>query len=395
MGCKRIVILGSTGSIGINTLKVVQRFPDRFKIIGLTAYNNLALLERQIKQFSPRYVAVSTKGIQRFKRHAAGRNVKILNAESDLSELVTLEGVDIVVIAMPGSAALGPFLSALQAGKTVAPANKEALVAAGDILMREAARHKATIIPVDSEQSAIFQCLNSQPHNKPRKVYLTASGGALLKIPRSQFDRLSVKQILQHPRWKMGRKITVDSATLMNKGFEIIEAGHLFRLPVDTIEVVVHPEAVVHSMVEFNDGTIIAQLGITDMRLPIQYALTYPERWGSGLKKMDFFALKQLTFQKPDLDRFPALGLALHAARRGGTLPSVLNAADEEAVDAFLSGRIAFSDIYRVIEKVVLRHNPVKEPTLQCILDADREARLEARKIIDNALTTSHGKHSQ
>jgi len=288
MGHKNVVILGSTGSIGINTLKVIERFPDQFKVVGLTAYNNFKLLERQIKWFAPTHVAASSRGIQYLRKNIRIKKTRVLSVTEDLERLVSLKSVDIVVIAMRGSAALQPFLSAVRAGKIIAPANKEALVIAGNFLMSEAKRYKATIIPIDSEQSAIFQCLEGKNRSELKKVHLTASGGALLNVPQSRFAKLSVRDILNHPRWKMGKKITVDSAMLMNKGFEIIEAAALFQLDVDQIEVVIHPEAIIHSMAEFQDGSIIAQLGITDMRLPIQYALTYPERWDSGLKKMNF-----------------------------------------------------------------------------------------------------------
>lgn len=382
MGLKRVVILGSTGSIGINALKVIERFPDKFKVVGLTAYNNFRLLEQQIKKFVPTYVAVSARGIPHLKKHIRPGKTRIWDVEEGLERLVTLNGVDIVVVAMRGSAALRPFLSAVRAGKTVAPANKEALVVAGDLLMREARQHKATIIPIDSEQSAIFQCLEGKSRDELKKIFLTASGGALLNVPKSRFADLSVRQILNHPRWKMGKKITVDSATLMNKGFEVIEAMVLFQLDVKQIEVVVHPEAIVHSMAEFKDGSIIAQLSITDMRLPIQYALTYPQRWESGLSGINFFELGQLTFQKPDLNKFPALSLAIYVGRKGGTLPSVLNAADEEAVEAFLNKKIGFLDIYKTVENVVRRHKVVKNPTLKRILEADQWAREEAERII-------------
>ena len=382
MKSKNIVILGSTGSIGVNTLKVVERFSNKFNVVGLTAYNNFKLLEKQIQKFQPKYVAASEKGRDYLKKNINVKTIKILNVEKDLAELVALKKVDLVIIAMRGSAALVPFLSALKAGKTVAPANKEALVVAGDIIMRTAKKYEAKIVPIDSEQSAIFQCLDGNNRKELNKVYLTASGGSLLNTPQSEFKNISVQKILAHPRWKMGKKITVDSAMLMNKGFEIIEAMHLFNLDVNDIEVVVHPEAIIHSMVEFKDGSIIAQLGITDMRLPIQYAMTYPERWQTGLKSMNFFQLQKLTFQKPNMKKFPSLALAIYAGKQGGTLPSVLNAADEEAVEAFLNHKINFLSIHKIVEKIVKTHTIVKNPKLQSILDADQWAREEARKAI-------------
>lgn len=247
--------------------------------------------------------------------------------------------------------------------------------------MAEAKRYNATIIPIDSEQSAIFQCLNGSNRGELKKVYLTASGGRLLNISKEKFNRLSKREILKHPRWKMGEKITVDSATLMNKGFEVIEAKNLFSLSVNQIEVVIHPEAVIHSMVEFIDGSVLAQLGVTDMRIPIQYALTYPKRWSSSLKPINFFELKKLTFLKPDYDKFPSLALALQVAREGGTLPSVLNAADEEAVECFLKGEIIFTKIYEIVERVVRKHRRIANPGLKEILEADQWAREEAKRI--------------
>ena len=381
MGVKNVVILGSTGSIGINTLKVIKRFPDRFKVIGLTAYNNVKTLEKQIKEFAPKYVAAGASGISYLRKNISSK-ITIFDVERDLAEIASLDEADIVVIGISGSAALKPFLSAVEKGKTVAPANKEALVIAGDMIMAQARKHKATIIPIDSEQSAIFQCLDGCDRRKIKSVYLTASGGPLYDVPSSKFDRLSVAQILDHPRWKMGKRITVDSATLMNKGFEVIEAKRLFGLDVNQIQVVIHPQAIIHSMVGFKDGSIMAQLGVTDMRLPIQYALTYPERLTSGLKDLDFFALKNLTFRKPDLHKFPALALAIDVAKKGGTLPSVLNAADEHAVNVFLNGGLKFTQIYKVVEKVIARHRVKPKPLLADILAADCWAREEAQKVI-------------
>jgi 1-deoxy-D-xylulose-5-phosphate reductoisomerase len=377
-----VAILGSTGSIGINTLKVIDRFSDRFKVVALTAYQNHELLAAQARRYTPEYVASAEAGVEYLKKNLNLRKVKICGIDQDLSMIASLSTVDIVVIAMRGSAALMPFLSAVRAGKTVAPANKEALVVAGDLIMSEARKHGAKVIPIDSEQSAIFQCLEGQDRKQLKKVHLTASGGTLRDVPRSRFDRLTVKQILNHPRWKMGPKITVDSASLMNKGFEVIEAQKLFGLKADEIEVIIHPEAIIHSMVEFQDGSVIAQLGITDMRLPIQYALTHPERLTTGLKGLDFAELKSLNFEKPDLKKFPSLKLAFYAAHRGGSLPCVLNAADEEAVEAFLAGKIKFTKIYAIVEKVVLSHKIKNNPDLKAILDVDAWARQEARKYI-------------
>jgi 1-deoxy-D-xylulose-5-phosphate reductoisomerase len=308
---------------------------------------------------------------------------KFFDVKKDLPELVAKADVDVVVIAMTGAAALEPFLAAVRAGKKVAPANKEALVMAGGILMKEARRHGAVIVPVDSEQSAIFQCLEGRDRKDLYQVHLTASGGALRALPRARHDKVSVRDILAHPRWKMGAKITVDSATLMNKGFEVIEAQRLFDLSIDKIKVLVHPEAIIHSMIEFVDGSILAQLGVTDMRLPIQYALTYPERLPVPLKRLDLVALKALTFEAPDLKKFPSLKLAYLAARRGGTAPAVLNAADEVAVDAFLKGSIKFTSIHTVVEKTLLKHVNVASPSLSDIQDADVWARYKAQEFVE------------
>ena len=379
---RNIVILGSTGSIGINTLKVIERFADRFNVVGLTAYNNYRLLEQQVRKFRPSHVAVNGRGVDYLRRHINTKATRILNVDADVDEIIRLRSADVIVVAMHGSAALKPFLTAVRTGKTVAPANKEALVSAGDILMREAKEHQAAIVPIDSEQSAIFQCLAGQDRVYLKKIYLTASGGALLNIAASRFDDLSVTQILKHPRWKMGKRITVDSASLMNKGFEVIEAKHLFGLAVEDIEVIVHPEAIIHSMVEFTDGSIVAQLGVTDMRLPIQYALTYPQRWKSGLRGIDFTRLRQLTFRKPDYKKFPSLALAIEVGRRGGTLPAVLNASDEMAVGAFLKRRLPFTGIHKLVERVVQKHKIVAAPSFSQILAADQWARQEAGRLI-------------
>ncbi len=375
----RVAILGSTGSIGLNTLKVVDYNPRHFQVAALSAYNNFKLLESQIRKYKPSHVAVGEEGLAHFKSIGI-RGVKFYPSK-DCARIASLKEVDVVVLAIRGSSALMPFLEALRAGKTVAPANKEALVIAGDLIMNEARKHQARIIPIDSEQSAIFQCLEGQK-SKPVFVHLTASGGPLREVRSKDFKRMTPKDILRHPRWKMGPKITVDSATLMNKGFEVIEAMHLFNLSCNQIKVLIHPEAIIHSMVEFADGSLLAQLGVTDMRLPIQYALTYPERLPTGLKDLDLAQLGSLNFQKPDLKKFPSLGLAFEAARLSGSMPAVLNAADEEAVEAFLRGKIDFLSIYKVVEKVVLRHTLIKNPSLQAILQADEWARQEARKII-------------
>ena len=382
---KRVLILGSTGTIGLNTLKVIENFPDRFKVVGLTAFNNVELLAQQVQQFKPDHVGIS--GARRSELEAYLKDIKISVWGAEQSaEMCSLKEVDVVVIGISGSAALEPFLQAARSGKMIAPANKEALVIAGDILMKEARASGAVIIPVDSEQSAIFQCLQGNRRQDLKKVYLTASGGALKDIPARMFDDLTVDKILDHPRWKMGRKITVDSATMMNKGFEVIEAQKLFDLTVDEIDVLVHPQAVIHSMVCFKDGSIMAQLGKTDMRIPIQYALTYPERWDSLLEDLDFYQFGQLNFEPPDLKKFPSLELALNVAREGGSLPCVLNAADEVAVEAFLMGKISFNSIYQIVESVVEQHRKEDVTSVENVMRIDEWARKRAEQEVFNML---------
>lgn len=376
---QRIAILGSTGSIGENTLKVVARYPKYFKVAALTAYTNVARLAQQVKAFKPKYVGVGDECIDQFHR-LGFKGVSVLSI-ADCDRLVSQPDIDTVVIAQRGSSALLPFLAAVRAGKRVAPANKEALVIAGQLIMQEAKKYQATVIPVDSEQSAIFQCIDGQAA-PIKRIHLTASGGALLNVPQTRFERMTVKDILSHPRWKMGPKITVDSATLMNKGFEVIEAQRLFGLGINQVNVVVHPEAIIHSMVEFDDGSWLGQLGVTDMRLPIQYALTYPKRLPTHLSTLDLVKLGQLTFRAPDLKRFPSLALAFEAAKKEGTAPAVLNAANEEAVDAFLQGRLSFTGIYKIVEKITTKHHVIKKPSLTAIMAADQQARHAARQLI-------------
>ncbi|MDP8264591.1 MAG: 1-deoxy-D-xylulose-5-phosphate reductoisomerase [Candidatus Aceula lacicola] len=379
---KKVAILGSTGSIGISTLKIIERFPKKFIVTALSAHNNVSLLEKQIKKFNPKYVALQKEKISDLRKRIGTCRVKIFDSGSEIASLVNRKDIDIVILGIQGRAALEPFLEATRCGKVIAPANKEALVMAGDIIMKEARKHKATVIPVDSEQSAIFQCLEGRDKSELKKVYLTASGGSLKNINQARFDKMTVNQILSHPRWSMGKKITVDSATLMNKGLEVIEAMRLFDLPAEKIEVIIHPESIIHSMVEFTDGAIIAQLGVTDMRIPIQYAMTYPKRMETGLAPLDFVKQKFLTFQRPDFKKFPSLKLCYDVARKSGSLPSVLNAANEEVVDAFLKKEIKFSQMYKIVQKVVRRHKTIKNPNLRMILESDRWAREQTRKEI-------------
>ncbi|MCX5713591.1 MAG: 1-deoxy-D-xylulose-5-phosphate reductoisomerase [Candidatus Omnitrophica bacterium] len=380
---KQLVILGSTGSVGQNTLEVVRRFPGKFQILGLSAYSNLGVLSRQVKEFRPRFVCVGLPELVAKLRAKIGPGIKIFAGGEGLCELVKAKPVGEVVVAITGSQALAPLLSAIEAGKDIVLANKEALVVAGPLVMRKVRQHKVALKPVDSEQSAIWQCLDKQDKKELKTIYLTASGGPFRSLSARELSAITVKHALKHPRWKMGRKISVDSATLMNKGLEVLEAMYLFGVGPETIKVIIHPEAIVHSMVEFIDGVIMAQLSATDMRIPIQYALTYPQRFAcDGLAGVDFLKLKQLEFQEPDFKKFPCLGLAYAAARRQGSAPCVLNAANEVAVDAFLNNRLPFTGLARVVEGVLARHRSINNPSLEDLMNQDAWARDEAERLI-------------
>lgn len=379
---KRIAVLGSTGSIGRNTLEVIKNFPDKFCVTALSTNSDIACLEKQIKLFCPKFVSVNDeKAALRLKARVAG-SVKILSGEEGLSYLCGLSEVDEVVLAVSGIAALAPLLAAIDSAKNVAMANKEALVAAGALVMPKAKSRGVRIIPIDSEQSAVWQCLDAEDAEKLKNIYLTASGGPFLRASRERMKKISLPSVLRHPRWRMGKKITVDSATLMNKGLEVIEAMFLFGVSPEKIKVLIHPEAIIHSMVEFIDGVVMAQLSVTDMRVPIQYAISYPERLPNRMQGIDFYRLKELHFHKPDTKRFPCLRLAYEAARKLGTMPCVLNAANEISVGEFLRGRLDFLDIPRVIERVINRHRNKTTPDLEDIRQADSWARQEAGIVI-------------
>jgi 1-deoxy-D-xylulose-5-phosphate reductoisomerase len=364
---KRLAILGSTGSIGRQTLQVVRNLPSRFRVVALTAGQNIDLLSRQIEEFRPSFVHC-----QAGQPHShSPADFEYLSPE----EIACHTEVDIVVVATSGKAGLTAVLSAVGAGKDVALANKESLVMAGDIITRETKASGARIFPVDSEHSAIWQCLRGEEQPVAR-VILTASGGPFRGYSPEELARVTASQALKHPSWQMGKKVTIDSATLMNKGLEIIEAHWLFDVPYDRIQVVVHPQSIIHSMVEFADGSIKAQMSYPDMRLPIQYALTYPERLPNAeLPRMDWSAVQKLTFEQPDPDRFPCLRLAVEAGKTGGTQPAVLCAADEVAVDLFLSGDIGFADIARLVGQVLAEHETITGPGLEDIISADGWAR--------------------
>ncbi|MBN2830825.1 MAG: 1-deoxy-D-xylulose-5-phosphate reductoisomerase [Candidatus Omnitrophica bacterium] len=379
---KNIAIFGSTGSIGKNTLSVIKRFPDKFRAVALSANSDIKTLSLQIEQFKPLFVCVRDEKAAFKLKKVLGRKTKIYSGQKGLLEFSQDKRIDQCVFAISGSAGLVPLLTAIKNKKDIALANKEALVMAGPIIMRMADKSKIKIIPVDSEQSAIWQCLQGEGRARLKIVYLTASGGPLLYEKKSSLKRVSILRVLNHPRWKMGKKITVDSATLMNKGLEFLEAMFLFNINHRMIKVLIHPEALIHSMVEFMDGVILAQLSRTDMRIPIQYALSYPERLANGFAGIDFYKLKSLNFSKPDISMFPCLSLAYQAARELGTLPAVMNAANEVAVEEFLNARIGFTAIPKIVEKVMLRHSNNLNPVLVDILDADTWARQEAGRFI-------------
>lgn len=379
---KRIAVLGSTGSIGRNTLEVIKNFPDRFCVTALSANSNIACLQRQIKLFRPKFVSVCDQKAALRLKSKVGSSVKILSGEEGLAYLCGLGGVDEVVLAISGIAALRPLLAAIDSAKTVAMANKEALVAAGPLVMRRANSRGVKIIPIDSEQSAIWQCLGAEDISRVENIYLTASGGPFARASAKRMKKISLPEVLRHPRWRMGKKITVDSATLMNKGLEVIEAMFLFGVGPGKIKVLIHPQAIIHSMVEFVDGVVMAQLSVTDMRIPIQYAISYPRRLPNRLGAIDFYKLKELHFDRPDTKRFPCLRLAYEAARELGTAPCALNAANEISVREFLRGKLDFLGIPRVIERVMNRHRNKINPGLEDILETDNRAREEAIRTI-------------
>ncbi|MGE5237949.1 MAG: 1-deoxy-D-xylulose-5-phosphate reductoisomerase [Chloroflexota bacterium] len=374
---KSLAILGSTGSIGRSALKVVAQFPDRFRVAGLTAGRNVRLLLEQIRATNPEIVAVSDHDSFRqlsamFRRR---KRPEILCGREGVEQVAQLTSADTVISAISGSAGLMPTIAAVRAGKALAIANKETLVMAGSILLSETEKYGASLLPVDSEHSAVFQCMNGEDPGSVRKVLLTASGGPFLNKSAAELRKVTPRDALKHPNWKMGEKITVDSATLMNKGLEVIEAFHLFRLPLEKIDVLVHPQSVIHALIEFNDGSYLAHLSRPDMRAPIAYALSWPDRLERVIEPIDWKRLSALTFLEPDTRRFPCLALAYEAIRAGGTMPAVLNAANEVAVNAFLNEAVRFRDIPAIIRKTMDFH--VSEPAddIETVVEADRWAR--------------------
>jgi len=368
-GVKKIAILGSTGSIGQQALDVIRALPNKFQVVALAGGKNLQLVKSQIREFQPKmfYSAVTP-------------DFSYEEGFLPMEEIASHPEVSLVIVATSGKAGLSPTLAALRAGKTVALASKEILVMAGEILIHEADLHQTQILPVDSEHSAIWQCLQGE-ESKAQRLFLTASGGPFYHYSQSQLSEVTSEQALQHPTWKMGRKVTIDSATLMNKGLEAIEAHWLFGIPFDSIEILIHPQCIIHSVVEFVDGSMKAQLSSPDMRLPIQYALSYPQRWpNSELPRLDWSKIQSLNFQPVDYDKFPCLKLALDAGRLGGTYPAVLCAADEVAVELFLNHSISFTDIAGIVQKTLEQHQNTAQPSLEEILAADAWAREHAER---------------
>ncbi|MDD4869777.1 MAG: 1-deoxy-D-xylulose-5-phosphate reductoisomerase [Kiritimatiellae bacterium] len=401
---KNIVILGSTGSIGKNALRVIESLPSKFKVIGLAVSQNYSAVLKQAEQFNVRHIAVADPSEAKACALKAPSGIMVHHGPSGVNELASLADADIVLCAVVGLSGLKPVMAAIRNGTDIALATKEVLVAAGDVVTKACAKSGSLLLPVDSEHSAIFQCLSAKGIKKGsniqhselnrkknhdygrridgsgvRKILLTASGGPFVE-KAVDFNKVTVRQALAHPTWDMGKKVTIDSATLMNKGLEIMEAHWLFSVPVDRIEVLVHPESIVHSMVEFNDGVVVAQMSVPDMRYAIQYALTYPERLDTGLPPLNLAKTEKLTFMEPDEARFPCLLLAREAAKRGGTMPAVLNAANEIAVQKFLKKEIRFSGIWRLVEKVMRKHRIIKDPDLDTVIDADTWARRTAKE---------------
>ena len=371
---KMLSILGSTGSIGTQTLDIVRANKEELRVGALAAGSNIDLLEKQIREFRPGLAAVyDEKKAEELRIRTADLNVKIAGGMDGVIEAAVYGDSDTVVTSMVGMIGIRPTVAAIKAGKNIALANKETLVCAGHIIMPMAEEYNVTILPVDSEHSAIFQSMNGENRKRISKILLTASGGPFRGKKREELSKMTVEDALKHPNWSMGRKITVDSATLVNKGLEVMEAGWLFDVPTDRIQVVVHPQSIIHSMVEYEDGAVIAQLGMPDMKLPIQYALFYPDRRFLDAKRVDFFSLKEITFEEPDTDTFRGLKLAMRAAAEGGSMPTVFNAANEKAVAMFLDRKTGFLDIYDIIESAMDAHSTIPDPDIDSILETEKE----------------------
>lgn len=377
---KKIVILGSTGSIGQQTLEVLRKHSNEFEVVGLSGWENTTFLKEQISFFKPKIAVVKNEHIaRRLKKQLNNlNNIEILWGTNGLVKISTLEEANIIVIAITGIASLIPTFEAVKKGKKIALASKEAMVVAGELLVKEARLRNAKILPIDSEHSAILQCLKNEQKDCIEKIIITASGGALYNLTENALKNVSIEEALNHPTWKMGKKITIDSATLMNKGLEVIEAKWFFDIPPNKIEIVIHPQSYVHSMVQFIDGTILAQIGEHDMKIPIQYALFYPNRTVNNFSRLELTKVGQLTFKKPNFNKFPCIKLAYKALELGGTMPAVLNGANEIAVNAFLDKKISFSAIPLIIQNAMKEHKPKQNPNINDILDADYWARERA-----------------
>ena len=373
---RTIAILGSTGSIGTQTLQVVEEHPDKFEVYAITANTRVDDLIQQARKFLPEAVVIADESkYPKLKEALADLPIKVYGGYESICQIVESKPIDIVVTAMVGFSGLRPTINAIKAGKAIALANKETMVVAGELINELAMKHQTPILPVDSEHSAIFQCLAGEMSNKVEKLILTASGGPFRTFKKEQLEHVTVQQALKHPNWSMGAKITIDSASMMNKGFEVMEAKWLFGVGAEDIEVVVHPQSVIHSMVQFADGAIKAQLGTPDMRLPIMYALSYPERLSSSFERLDFGTLGELTFEKPDMEKFPNLRHAYNALSMGGNIPCVVNAANEVCVAAFLNDRVKFTDMPRLIERAMNEATYILKPTLDDYLETDKEIR--------------------
>ncbi len=384
---KPITLLGSTGSIGTQTLDIVTQYPDRFRVVGMSAGSNVELFAQQIRQFQPEIAAIADEGkFKALKDAIAGMvNPPILMAGAEAVETVAAFGdAKAVVTGIVGCAGLLPTVAAIRAGKDIALANKETLIAAGSVVMPLVKQHNVQILPADSEHSAIFQCLQGVPKDGLKRILLTASGGSFRDLPIEKLSTVTVKDALKHPNWSMGRKITIDSATLMNKGLEVIEAHYLFGVDYDHIEIVIHPQSIIHSLIELQDTSVLAQLGLPDMRLPLLYALSYPERIPTDWQRLDLLKCGDLTFRAPDHRKYPCMDLAYTAGRRGGTMPAVLNAANEQAVELFLNEKISFIQIPKLIEQVCDRHDCISEPSLEDIIATDTWAR---QAVVEQLLT--------
>lgn len=380
---KNLSILGSTGSIGMQTLQVIQNEPEKFGVLALSAWNNMELLKEQITKFKPKFAVVkddklAKELINKFDRRI---NCHILYGEYGLNKISTLANVDSVVVAIAGMDALKPTIQAIDAKKQICLANKEIIVSAGEIITKKAQENEVNIIPIDSEHSGIFQCLEHRHHNNIEKVFITASGGPFYHLKESALENVSIEEALNHPNWKMGKKVSIDSATLMNKGLEVIEAHWLFNIPSNKIEVIVHPQSFAHALIQYDDGSIVAQLSYHDMRIPIHFALCYPQRVKNSLPRINLEKIGQLTFKKFDSKRFPSVELCYEALRQGGTFPTALNAANEIAVNAFLNKGLKFNNIIKVVSLVIEQHQNITNPDISDIFEQDREARRLAEKI--------------